>query len=90
MDLQEFLKEQASRLEIVANHLIMHNVHDECIKRFRIVDMLTDSIEEMREYGTYHKVHEIKIKSPEEYYKGTKEHGFTNKKIWKHKSNKSR
>lgn len=89
MDLQEFLKEQTSRLEIVANHLIMHDVHDECRKRFRIVDMLSDAIEEMQQYGTYHKATEIKIKSPEEYYKGTKEFGYKNKRVWKHLSNKS-
>lgn len=89
MDLQQFLKEQAASIEIVANHLIMHDVHDECIKRFRIVDMLNDVIATMQQYGTFHKATEIRIKSPEEFYKGSKKFGYNNKGIWKHKSNKS-
>ncbi len=76
-------------LEIVANHLIMHSVHDECIKRFRIADMLSDVVATMQEYGTYHKSHEIRIKSPEEFYKGDRLTGYKNKNIWKHTAKKS-
>ena len=76
-------------LEIVANHLVMHSVHDECLKRFRIVDMLHDIIETMQQYGTIHKTTAIRIKSPEEFYKGTKSHGYNNKNIWKHAQKKS-
>lgn len=89
MELQEFLKEQTSVLEIVANHLIMHPVHDECIKRFRIVDMLSDVVATMQQYGTFHRSSEIRIKSPAEFYKGTKSHGYKNKTIWKHAQKKS-
>lgn len=66
----------------------MHNVHDECLKRFRIVDMISDVIATMETYGTFHRSSEIKIKSPEEFYKGDRVNGYKNKSIWKHKQKK--
>lgn len=88
MDLEQFLKEQSMTLEIVSNHLIMHNVHDECLKQFRIAEMIAGVIATMQEYGKRHHAKPIKIKSPSEYYKGTRKAGYQNKSIWKHVNKK--